>query len=328
MLSELKFVKGAVSKKDLVPELTHFHIADGRVEGFNGKLSLSAPIALDIDCCPRAEPFIRAIEACEGTAQLHLTASGKLSVRSGKFRALVETVSADAFPGVQPEGVALDLQGIQLLPGMRMLEPLIGTDASRPWANGILLDGMSAYATNNVILAEYWMGCHFPYRVVIPLNAVKELLRIGEEPIGMQLTALNATFHFEGERWMRTQLLSDAWPNVRGMLDEYAHGQGALVSEEFWTALDTLAPFSTDKFSAVYLEGNVVRTHPDTEQGAFIEVPEQGLMGAYSHKVLRLLNGIATHVDFAAYPGKVSWHGEVTRGLIMGLRVEAVQNAA
>jgi hypothetical protein len=31
MLDALKFVKGAVAKKDFVPELTHFRITGGRV---------------------------------------------------------------------------------------------------------------------------------------------------------------------------------------------------------------------------------------------------------------------------------------------------------
>ena len=68
MLEVLKFVKGAVGKKDYVPALTHFQIADGRITGFNGKISLSSPIALDLECCPKAIPFVKAIEACTDTA--------------------------------------------------------------------------------------------------------------------------------------------------------------------------------------------------------------------------------------------------------------------
>lgn len=322
MLETLKFVKGAVSKKDLVPELTHFFINNGRIEGYNGKLSLSAPIDLDINCCPRAEPFTRAVEACSETAQLHLTPTGKLSVRSGKFRALVDTVSADGFPAVAPAGQRIELDG-KLLPAFQILEPFIGTDASRPWANGILLDGMSAFATNNVIIAEHWLGYHFPFKVTIPLYAVKEMLRIKEEPIAMQLTALNATFHYEGDRWMRTQLVSNEWPNVSAMLDAHATGGGQPVSNEFWEALDTLAPF-TDKFARVFLEGSSVATHAvDDGQGAVVEVPDQNLSGTYSHKMMSLLGLVAKSINFDAYPGKVGWYGENMRGLILGMRPPA-----
>lgn len=321
MLDTLKFVRGAVSKKDLVPELTHFHIEGGRIEGYNGKLSLSAPINLDIDCCPRAEPFIRAIAACNETAQLHLTPAGKLSIRSGRFRALVDTLSPEGFPELRPEGARIDLDG-HLLPALESLEPFIGIDASRPWANGVLFDGNSAFATNNVIIAEHWLGYHFPFKVVIPLFAIREMLRIKEEPLWMQLTALSATFHYPGERWLRTQLVSNAWPNVAGMLAQFAPGRlGQPVSTEFWEALETVAPFTDNKFACVYLDGNTVSSHPAGDaQGAAVEVSDSNLIGIYSHKMISMLHPVAKVIDFSAYPGKVSWYGDSVRGLIMGMR--------
>src|SRR5574337_929986 len=153
MLESLNFVKGAVAKKDLVPAMTHFHISNGRIQSYNGKISLSAPIALDVDCCPKADPFVRAIEACTETAQLHLTPSGKLAIRSGKFRAHIDSVPEEMFPELEPEGEPVSVDG-DLLPALTQLYDLVGEDASRPWATGILLDGGSAFATNNVLLAE------------------------------------------------------------------------------------------------------------------------------------------------------------------------------
>ena len=45
MLKALKFVQGAVSKKDLVPALTHFRIENGTVRSYNGMLALCTPIS-------------------------------------------------------------------------------------------------------------------------------------------------------------------------------------------------------------------------------------------------------------------------------------------
>ncbi len=42
MLDTLKFIQGAVARKDHVPALVHFRIAGGRIRGFNGTLSLAA----------------------------------------------------------------------------------------------------------------------------------------------------------------------------------------------------------------------------------------------------------------------------------------------
>lgn len=316
MLDVLNFVKGAVGKKDLVPALTHFHIANGRISGFNGKISISAPIALDIDCCPKAEPFVRAIEACAETAQLHLTPTGKLSIRSGKFRAHVDTVGSEAFPEVQPEGQFIEVDG-KLLPILRTLYDFIGEDASRPWATGIMFNGTSAFATNNVIVAEHWLGYHFPFKVVVPRYTIKEMLRIGEEPIRIQLTALNATFHYEGNRWLRTQLVSNEWPDVQTMLDIDAAGESEAIPDGFWEALKTISPF-LDEASRVYLDGSTIRTSLD--DGASMEIEGAGLIGLYNHKMLSLLAGVAQRANWQAYPSRVGWYGDCIRGLIIGMR--------
>lgn len=320
MLEVLNFVKGAVGKKDLVPALTHFHIADGRISGFNGKISISSPIDLDIDCCPKADAFVRAIAACEGAAQLHLTATGRLAVRSGKFRAHVDTVPHDGFPLVEPEGVFvpnLEEGAGKLLPAFKVLHDFIGEDASRPWATGVLLDGCSAFATNNVIAAEKWLGYHFPFRVAIPRYAVKEILRIGEEPISIQLTALNATFHYSNDRWLRTQLVSADWPDIRKLMDMHAMGGGFDISDEFWAALETIKPF-VDETAHTYLSPNSVSTA--TEEGATVEVPDADIQGIYNHNMLRLLEGLAKRANWSAYPSQVAWYGEDLRGLIIGFR--------
>jgi len=44
MLKELRFVQGAVAKKDFVPAMTHFRIEKGTVRSFNGNLAICSPL--------------------------------------------------------------------------------------------------------------------------------------------------------------------------------------------------------------------------------------------------------------------------------------------
>lgn len=318
MLDALKFVKGAVSTKDFVPALTHFQIRDGRVTGFNGKISLSAPIPLDIDCTPKAAPFIAAIEACTETAQLNLTASGKLRVRSGKFSAHVECLAQEEFPVVLPEGQPVQMAG-PLLPALTMLNEFTANDASRPWATGVLLDGSSAYATNNIIMLEHWLGYHFPYRLNVPSTTVKEMIRIGEEPVAMQATQTSITFHYSGERWLRSALNAAEWPDVAGLFAKVeATGADQLqaVPEELFDALDTLAPF-VDPTGRLWIGDGVVATAE--QDGASVEVA--GLPTcSFNHRMLALLRGVATKAAFAAWPAPVAFYGDAVRGAIAGMR--------
>lgn len=315
MLDALKFVKGAVSTKDFVPALTHFRIAEGRVTGYNGKMSLSAPIALDVDCCPKADAFVKAIEVCEETAQLHLTPARKLAIRSGKFRAHVETIDDAEWPNVQPEGLPVAIDG-HLLPALKMLYAFSAEDASRPWAAGVLLDGDTAIATNNVVIVERWLGYHFPYRANLPRYAVREMVRIGEEPSGMQLTDNSATFHYPGGRWLRTQLNSLEWPNVFAILDSVDTLSAAPVPAGFFEALETLAPFVAAE-NRVFLQEGVLTTG---EEGASVDVPGVHAGPCFNIKMLRLLEGVAREVGFDSYPNPVPFFGERLRGCIAGMR--------
>lgn len=319
MQESLSFVKGAVGKKDLVSPLTHFRIHEGRITGYNGKMSLSAPIALDINCCPKAEQMVKAIEACGEVVRIVMTASGKLSIRSGKFKALVDTVALELFPFVEPDGV--DIDGAGLINALKTVAPFMGQDASRPWACGVLLDGFSAYATNNVIFAECWVGKHFPYRVNIPHFAVKELLRLGEDPIRIQLNAHSATFHFEGDRWMMTQLINTEWPNTDGLFAKIkALGEVQPVAPDLWEALDLLKPF-VDEFGHVYCQGDRLSTSdsPDVEK-AGVDLDQPAPLGIYNHENFALLAPIATHIDLAAHPAPMTWYGANVRGLFIGMR--------
>lgn len=313
----LKFAQGAVSKKDFVPALTHFQLSNGRVTGYDGKLSLSAPIALDLDCCPKAAPFVNAVQACHDTAQLAMTAGGKLSIRSGKFRAHVECLPVETFPVVLPEGQAVAIDG-NLLPALKVLYGFTAEDASRPWAAGILLDGGSAFATNNVILIEAWLGYHFPYRVNLPRYTIREMLRVGEEPIGMQLTADSVTFHYTEDRWMRSQLNSTEWPDIRNMLDRIPAAPATVpeVPEGLWEALDTLAPFVSE-LGQLFIGPDVVRTA--TEDGASVDVPGMPIC-SFNHKMLSMLQDVAQRADFAAWPNPVAFYGERLRGMLAGMR--------
>jgi DNA polymerase III sliding clamp (beta) subunit (PCNA family) len=313
----LKFAQGAVSKKDFVPALSHFQISNGRVTGYDGKLSLSAPIALDLECCPKAGPFVNAVQACQDTAQLAMTTGGKLTIRSGKFRAHVECLPVETFPVVEPEGIPVAIDG-HLLPALKVLYEFSAEDASRPWAAGVLLDGASAFATNNVILIEAWLGYHFPYRVNLPRFTIREMLRIGEEPIGMQLTADSVTFHYSEHRWLRSQLNSIEWPDIRGMLDRVPAGpeEVPVVPDGLWEALETLAPFVSE-IGQLYIGPDVVRTA--AEEGASVEVPGMPIC-SFNHKMLAMLEGVAARADFGLWPNPVPFYGERLRGLIAGMR--------
>ena len=316
MLEALKFVQGAVSKKDYVPALTHFRIRDQRITGFNGKISLSSPIALDLDCHPRAQTFVSAIEACTETVQLNLTTSGKLRVRSGKFAAHVDILTDDSFPEIVPEGQSVALSA-DIMPALRRMYEFTAEDAAKPWAAGLLLDGHYMFATNNVILVQHYMDDFFPFRINIPRYTIKEMLRIGEAPISVQVSQNSVSFHYTNSRWLRSQVNSVEWPDTDALFEHVAQFEHLLdpVPPGMFEALETLEPF-VDALGKLFIGHGMIATAEQDGASIDFDLPEC----SFNIKMLSLLKGVATRMAFRAYPKPVLFYGDKLRGVIAGMR--------
>lgn len=316
MLKELKFVQGSVAKKDLLPALTHFRIEGGQVRGYNGMIAICTPIPFDIDCTPKAEPLIKAIQACEETIQLSMTKAGRLAIRSGDFTAYVECVEGET-AHVMPEGEMIDVDGEALMRAFRTLQPFIGDDASRAFSNGVLLDNQSAYATNNVMAVEYWVGAPFPVRINVPRQAIKELLRIGEAPVACQCSENSITFHYSGDRWVRTQLLESQWPDMGRILNQQCNP--VAIDERIFTGAAKLK-HACDNIGRIYFTDAGLRTHMDDGLGNAYNIEGFDLPGVYNVEMLLLMKGVATKADWSRYPAPAMFFGDQLRGAIIGMR--------
>lgn len=325
LLKALKFVQGAVAKKDFLPAMTHFVIENDMVRAFNGSMALAAPIKLDIACKPKAIDFVRAIAHCvEGAVPaLSMTPAGRLKVISGEFKAFIECVT-DETPHVLPEGESVSFNGDAVLYAIKALEPFIGDDASRPWCNGVLMRGSSFYATNNVILAEYFTGIPMPITVNVPRAAIAEMLRINEPPTHAQLTTTSITFHYSDKRWVRTQLLGTEWPDVDMLLNQPCNPEP--FEQGVFDGLDKIKGFA-DKLGRVFIKEGILSTGLDKDEegrGATFNVPNVKWTGAYAIEMLKLLEGVVDTADFTTYPKPCMWYGKAgnpIRGAIIGMRI-------
>jgi len=322
MLNDLKFVAGAVAKKDFVPALTFFRIKNGHIYGFNGTLAISTPTDLAVTAIPKATSFIKAVEKLPDDKQvvLNLTAAGKLSVKSGNFRAYVECLADDAaFPEVEPEGATTLLPG-GLLPIFDKLKPFMGIDASRPWSRGILMRGQSAFATNNIVLIQHWLPFVFPIEVTLPADAINEILRIGVEPISVQAAERSVTFHYPDGSWLRTAFATDAWPDLSRVLDNPSAPRS--FAPGFFDGLNRLSAFAgKEKGDRLYLRGGTIATSPHEDDGAAVDFEDFGGVGCHFLSQMTKLDGIATTIDFSLFPGPCLFFGDMLRGAIIGLRM-------
>lgn len=317
MIDALKFVQGAISNRSVIsPELTHYRIANERIVAYNGHLALSSPIPLDITACPKADLFYKAIQACSTKTAISMTPNGRLSISSGTFRAYIPCLD-DVFFDAQPQGTVVACPD-KLVEGLEAIQPFIGEDASRPWAMGVLISTGMLCATNNVVFAQYWLGDTGLPTVCIPRFAVNELLRCKLKPISMQSDGSSVTFHFEGDRWLRTQLYDASWPFDR-INSLFPENPACLPTPAgLADAVETLAAFAENKGSPLYFRDGGVGTHAAEGEGAFCAVEGLPMGPIFNLRQMQLLAAVAKEIDWSAYPRPCTFYGEGLRGLVLG----------
>lgn len=317
MLAQLKFVQRGVARRDFVPGLTHFRIKDRRVTGFNGVYALSAPVEIGFNIAPSASRFIMALDACEDVIQLSLAADEtNLTVRSGDFRSSVPCVGVETVPETQPEGIVVAPHE-SILDALTALREFVGFDASRPWATGILLRGQSAFATNNCVIAEYWLGTPFPYMVNIPSSVIDEVVKVNEELASMQISPNSITFHYSDGRWIKSALLALDWGDVSSHLDHAWNGSNLQpVQPGLADACEKLARFSAKEDSRIYFRGSFVATFGDKDS---IELPGAPSQGIYHVQFLNQVLAVAESIDFSKYPEPIPFAGHNLRGAMLGV---------
>jgi hypothetical protein len=330
MRDAFNLVRGAVSKKDLVPVLTHFAVHQGRIHGYNGRIHISAPCE-ELAPLPSftvpANLLLAAIDACTGEPVLTIDDSKTLTFdrvevtdTDSHFTATLPVGHIDQFPIPEAPPKAKKIKG-QLLNVLRLLQPFIGEDASRLWCASIKFQGTLAFATNNVALAMAPLPQGIPLIVcALPVYAVEELLRMELEPLGMAFEEDHALwFLLPGGVWVRTSLVADQWPDAKKVLEaaqagaQYQHLDPALAH-----AVQQVAPFCPDpKLPAIVFKD----THVTTQEGQSSASVGgfAGLAGTYHATPLLTVLGAAVEVAWAKAP-RVPWRGENgIEGVLLGL---------
>lgn len=329
-LSEaLQFVKSAVAKKALSADalnMTHYLIQNGWVTAWNGVMTMSHKIPLDINVMPNATKFLSAINAVDADSppSLTVTAAGNLVVKGGKFRAVVKCLDVDSHTLPVEIGSAqrYDLES-DLIPAFKRLKPFMSEDASRVWSQSIYLNGRSAFATNNIVLVEHALtGQLFPNEVAIPTETVMELIRIGEEPDYVLVDKESIAFVFKGgDAWLKTRVYTDPWPDINAILDKAcADLDGVAISDELAPAMLRMKPFLAE-MEEIYFTGEGISTHRGLDEGARETVPGLPRGPCFINKYLTMVAALPeVVVDWSGYPNICGFSAKNIRGAVLGLR--------
>jgi DNA polymerase III sliding clamp (beta) subunit (PCNA family) len=244
-----------------------------------------------------------------------MTKANRLGIKSGSFKAFIDCLENDEVQELVPSGSYVDSPG-DFLQAIRKISPFIAEDASRKWARGILFKRQSLFATNNICLVEHWLPAVFPFEANVPQETIRELLRINEEPIGIQIDTNHITFHYTGDRWLASQLYETTWPDFLTILDNESSQQK--FPDTFFAALKTLSSF-TDIMDRAFINPDGITTTNEEQTGSTVEMKINAPPCVFNLKQLQKLETVATTIDFSLYPRPCIFYGDLIRGAIMGM---------
>lgn len=312
LLETLKFVSVA-QHSDGLPYQTHCRIAGGTVIAFDGGMAVGSFVDEELNVCPNTKILIAALEKCKERISITELDSGRLSVKSGKFRALVPCLPFGDLQAIEPDVPCANISDA-LKPALAAVLPLTVDSDAEPFKCAVLLQAQTVVATNRHVIIEAWHGIDLPPGLLIPRASANAIAK-SKKPLKLFGFSHNsATFYFEDNSFIRTQLFESKFPAYERVLNIDTNPWP--LPGGFYEALDNVATFSED--GRVYFRDGKMCSHIDDESGASFEV--DGLKNdlCFNIEYLNLIREHAHKMHFdATANGMSAFFGDNVRGGIM-----------
>lgn len=304
----------SILKDEGSPFETHVLLANKTITAFNGTIAAGALIDTDISCAPHNKTLLAALQKCGDGFSLTQVDQAKLSIKSGKFRAIVPCVDPNILPNPTPDLSIAPIDD-KFKDALKLIS--IKSNGEQIYDLSFLINGGSVIATDGRIIIECWHGLDLPPGLPIPKALIPAITGHPAKLCGFGFSPNSVTFWFNDNSWIRSQLYAQTWPNVARIMERESNPLA--VPSDFFTGLETIAPFSE---GYVIFNKGLLRTHKDDGKGAMFEV--EGLVSGpiYSLKYLNMIKGIADKIDFYVAGEHKSYmcffKGSNVRGVIAG----------
>lgn len=291
------------------PFQTHCRVGNGVAIAFDSVLAAGYPIEEIIAACPQTDKLIHALKQCTAGFSVTQLESNRIAVRSGSFRALVPCAQSEDLPYITPDSptVATDERLNNALAAVAFLAT---ENSPAVLTASILMRSCSCIATNRNVMLEYWHGIPMPGDMVVPKVAIAAVIKVAKKITHCGFSPTSVTFYFEGGAWIKSQVYTEAWPDVSAILDKPSNPWE--VPTALFPALKSVAPFSED--NALYLQKGRVGSHATEDTGATCDV--EGLpdgMGFVRDDFISL-EPFFKKADFLAHDTIVYFFGDGVRG--------------
>lgn len=323
LLKALRFIALAQSDVGNVMQ-RHCVIHSGWIAASNNMITLGVKVADDLSACPQTKRLIAALERCGDGVAIAQQDADRLRVVSGGLRVSVPCVPLSDMQLVwaDPQAGPLDARFIA---GLREIGPIANEKAGVVQFASVLCSGQNMVATTGEVIAEHWHGCDTPPYWVLPAATVEALLKIDKTLTGLGFSGHSATFYFEDESWLRTQLYEDKWPNPERVWASFEPHAMEEIPPTLFDAAATLLVFAEGGFA--HLQDGKLLLENQLTDAAEQDVPGLKAGPTVKLKNLLLLKHIAKSMQFTEGQRAMFFTGDKTR-MALAIAVSKKQSAS
>lgn len=314
LLRALKFIAVAQKKAGTL-EQQFCKIENNTAIASNGVLTIGTKIEEDdLKACLHTKQMIDALSKVEDELALTQLSATSLAVVSGAFRALVPCVGHDDLQIAMPDTCCAVIDD-RVKTALEAVLPLTTEGSQHAYLAAVLLQNGSAVATNMHILAEYWHGVNLP-TMLIPKASALAIVKAGKALTGFGYSGSSATFYFEDDSFIKTQLFNEQFPNYQPLF-ECENLNPWPLPDEFFKAVKSIESFS--KNGIVYFKNGVLSSNEEQEQASTYKIeglPED--MG-FNSRYLLTVEHLFKNVHFDKIANKAFFFAKNARGVIMAV---------
>lgn len=312
LLEALQFL-ACVTKPEGAPYETHILLSSGTATATNGVLAAGQIISEEILAAPHNTTLIQALKKCGHEFALTQLDLGRLSLKAGKFKAVVPCLDpALALMPTPDDPVALIDD--RLKAAMAAIEPIKTANPQRVVEASFLMNGQSLIATDGKIILESWHGIDLPPHLAIPKTVIPAIVSNAKKLLRFGFSNNSCTFYFDDGSWIKSQRYAEPWPSIDHILNKPSNAMPLPI--DFFTGLDAIKEFSDN--GTVYFDEGLMKSHKDEGRGAVYEIAGLPKGPIYSSKYLSMLKDMAETVDFQIEDKMLYFFGKNCRGAVMG----------